>query len=91
MARFWEVSARLDEAGRFSFEMPAADEQAVALGGSWGSSGASTGLVEVEIESYLNVNLRSEHTIEFSCSGGEGRLVNVEVECFVQVQAIAVT
>lgn len=60
-----------------------------SLGGPWGSASTSTDEVELEIADILNAGtLRQEHRVEFVCAGGQGRLVDVAVDCFVQVQAI---
>jgi hypothetical protein len=76
--------------GDLTIEINGTDYTA-ALGGPWGSTGSSTGEVEVEIADILNSNLRREHSITFTAASGKGRLVNVALRCFVQVQAILVT
>ncbi|MCB0214784.1 MAG: hypothetical protein KDJ52_35925, partial [Anaerolineae bacterium] len=62
-----------------------------ALGGPWGSAGASSGDVALEIADGLNEDLQSTHTITITADGGEGRLVDVALDCYVQCQAVLVS
>ena len=68
-------------------------DRTAALGGPWGSTGSSTGDVELDITDYL-VNaaggVRQNHEIVFGCASGQGE-VEVEVNNLVTIQPIAVT
>jgi hypothetical protein len=67
-------------------------DRTVALGGPWGTTGATTGDIEVDITTYLvnaSGGLRQNHTIEFSCTSGRGE-IEAEVASLLTIQAIAV-
>jgi len=64
-------------------------DRTVALGGTW-APGNATVETEVDITTYLQTNLRSNHRISFSCTTGQGE-IEMECDMLVSIQAIAVT
>ncbi len=62
-----------------------------ALGGPWGSGGSAVD-VTLDVTDYINAaaTLQQEHTVQFSCDGGQGE-VEVLVELYEVIQTIAVT
>lgn len=62
-------------------------DRTTALGGPWAAGGGAA-TAELEITSYLEVNLRSNHTINFSCTSGQGEC-ETEVDLLVSIQAVA--
>lgn len=64
-------------------------DRTVALGGTWAPANSSVE-VEVDITTYLQTNLRSNHRILFSCTTGQGE-IEMECDMLLSIQAIAVS
>ncbi len=66
-------------------------DRTTALGGPWGGGGSAVD-VTLDVTDYINAaaTLQQEHTVQFSCDGGQGE-VEVLVELYEVIQTIAVT
>jgi hypothetical protein len=61
-------------------------DRTAALGGPWAVGGGALNQV-LDIDEYINLNLRQLHSVEFRCTGGQGD-VEVTVELKITVQSL---